>query len=141
MAAWTEYEILKSSHQNSPKVLHRIEECMDYIAEAVNYLQSRMEPSELSIQKPTMKITTIDSTLFVVSEASRSQADDQIPNQEWDIQGVYDNAYSPDITKRIAWAIYKKSAYPKPANEFDHVRLALQLQWKYDHAEELQVIE
>lgn len=88
-----------------------------------------------------MKITTIDSTLFVVSEASRSRAERLIPNQKWDIQGVYDNAYSPGITERIAWAIYKKSAYPKPNNEFGRVKLALQLQWMYDHAEELQVIE
>lgn len=88
-----------------------------------------------------MKITTISSTLFVVSEASFPQANGQIPNRNWDIHEVYNNGYADDITKRIAWAIYKKSAYPIPNNEFDHVKLALMLQWMYDHAEELQVIE
>ena len=88
-----------------------------------------------------MKITTIDSTLFVVSEASRSQAERLIPNRNWGIHEVYNNGYADDIRKRMAWAIYKKSAYPKPNNEFGHVELALMLQWEYDHAEELQVIE
>lgn len=88
-----------------------------------------------------MKKTTINSSVFFVSEADLAQAERLIPNRNWGIHEVYNNGYADDIRKRMAWAIYKKSAYPKPNNEFDHVKLALQLQWIYDHAEELQVIE
>ena len=38
MAAWTEFEILKDAFKANPQALQRIEESMDYIADAQNYL-------------------------------------------------------------------------------------------------------
>ena len=89
-----------------------------------------------------MKETTVSSTLFVLSGISRSQAECQIPKgNEWGIEQIYANAESYEPADRYAWAIYKKAFFPKPVNEWAHVALALQLQWMYDHAKELQVEE
>lgn len=89
-----------------------------------------------------MKLTTVSSTLFVVSGVSREQAERQMPNgNAWGIETIYENAESSEPAEKYAWAIYKKAFFPKPENEWAHVALALQLQWMYDHAKELQVEE
>ena len=89
-----------------------------------------------------MTLTTISPALFVVSDATRQQAYKQIPwGNEWGIEMIYENALDYDRTKRYAWAIYKKAFFPKPEDEMSRLFLALQLQWMYDHAKELQVEE
>ena len=89
-----------------------------------------------------MELTTIGPTLFVVSGVTRQQAYGQIPRgNEWGIEMIYENALNYDRTKRYAWAIYKKAFFPKLEDELSHVSLALQLQWMYDNAKELQVEE
>lgn len=88
-----------------------------------------------------MKKTTIDSSVFFISEADLAQAERLIPSKDYGILTICGNLFSTNKKERIAYAIYKKSAYPRPNNEFGRVKLALQLQWMYDHAEDLQVIE
>ena len=89
-----------------------------------------------------MKETTVSSTLFIVSGVTRQQAYKQVPTgNEWGIEMIYENALDYDRTKRYAWAIYKKAFFPKPEDKMSHHFLALQLQWMYDHAKELQVEE
>ena len=92
-----------------------------------------------------MKLTTINAALVFVSGATRTQAYKQVPatkdGQEWGIEMIYENALDYDRTKRYAWAIYKKAFFVKTEDEMGHLFLALQLQWMYDHAQELQVEE
>ena len=89
-----------------------------------------------------MTLTTISSALFVVLGVTRRQAYRQIPTgNEWGLEMIYENALDYDRTKRYAWAIYRKECFLKPEDEMSHLFLALQLQWMYDHAQELQVEE
>lgn len=88
-----------------------------------------------------MKKTTINSSVFFVSEVDLAQAERLIPSRDYGILTICGNLFSTNKRERIAYAIYLKAAFPKPDNAFDQMHLALQLQWMYDHAEELQVIE
>ena len=89
-----------------------------------------------------MKTTTISSTLFIVSGVTIRQAYEQVPTwNEWGIEMIYENALDRTWAKRYAWAIYRKECFLKPEDEISRRLLALQLQWMYDHAKELQVEE